>query len=257
MNKILEETKNEKLESGFLPLNEEYNETSRSPMEIVEENPKRYIIEECIPACKELWRKNIYTFMVSDHLNEGECWIEIILDNLSDENKLVLEQLNGEDVIKFSYHKGCINFGVNKVGLEAQIRLLELAKQFKMQDVPKDEAYITVEEFLIKRGCYSEIINPNYIYMEYPFEKVFSTIEEQIEHNRKYSEWERSDKSKRTIIQFDEKKQNKPLKEYLNESGARLESEKVYLSNYHYQKHINYINYLKQMEAGKKYVFYL
>ena len=32
------------------------------------------------------------------------------------------------DVIKFSYHRGCTNFGVNRVGIKAQIRLLELAR---------------------------------------------------------------------------------------------------------------------------------
>ena len=47
-------------QEGFLPLNDEYSETMASPMEEVESNPRKFIIEECIPACKELWRKNIY-----------------------------------------------------------------------------------------------------------------------------------------------------------------------------------------------------
>ena len=58
---------------GYLPVNDEFEETMTSPQEVVEKNPRKYIIEECIPACKELWSKNIYTFMVSDHLNDGEC----------------------------------------------------------------------------------------------------------------------------------------------------------------------------------------
>lgn len=44
---------------GFLPENEGYSETMSSPQEAVENNPKRFIIEECIPACQELWKKNI------------------------------------------------------------------------------------------------------------------------------------------------------------------------------------------------------
>ena len=132
--------------------------------------PRTFIIEECIPACKELWKKNIYTFMVSDHLNEGVCWIEVIVDNLSDENKEIFTQLEGEDIIKFSYHKGCINFGVNSVGSQAQKRLLELSQKFQMQDVPHGEAYITLPEYLIMCGCYDEVENPNYVLMAEPWD---------------------------------------------------------------------------------------
>ena len=87
IEKEREEYKNKILSKGFLPLNDELNETMNSSMEDVEKSPRTFIIEECVPACKELWKKNIYTFMVSDHINEGVCWIEIIWDNLSDENK--------------------------------------------------------------------------------------------------------------------------------------------------------------------------
>ena len=47
------EEKNRLLLKGYLPKNEEYNETPRSPMEMVEQNPQIYIMEECIPACEE------------------------------------------------------------------------------------------------------------------------------------------------------------------------------------------------------------
>ena len=103
-------------QKGFLPINDELEETSHSAQEEVEQQPKKYIIEECIPACQELWSKNIYTFMVSDHLNENVSWIEVIFESLSEENKKILQELSGDDVIKFSYHKGCANFGVKKVG---------------------------------------------------------------------------------------------------------------------------------------------
>ena len=99
---IIEEIEAEKeryreeiLSKGFLPINDELDETMSSSMEDVEKNPRRFIIEECIPACEELWNKNIYTFMVSDHLNEGQCWEAfeqascMELDNLVDNIKLV------------------------------------------------------------------------------------------------------------------------------------------------------------------------
>lgn len=76
-----------------------------SPQEEVEKNPTQYIIQECLPACQELWKKNIYTFMVSDHLNEGTCWIEIIVDSLSEENKDIYFGLSDDEAVKFSYHK--------------------------------------------------------------------------------------------------------------------------------------------------------
>lgn len=44
--------------------------------------------------------KNIYTFMVSDHLNEGRNGAEVILDNLSDGNEGVFAQLEGENITK-------------------------------------------------------------------------------------------------------------------------------------------------------------
>lgn len=138
-----QESEKELKAKGFLPKNPELKETPSSPQEIVEANPRQFIIEECIPACQELWSKNIYTFMASDHLNEGQCWIEVVLDSLSDENKEILYQLEGEDVIKYSYHKDCANFGVKHVGLEGQQRLLELAQEFKMQDVPKNQAWLS------------------------------------------------------------------------------------------------------------------
>ena len=168
IKKRKEESAKELEKKGFLPQNDELNETQASPQEEVEKNPKKFIIEECIPACQELWNKNIYTFMVSDHLNENQCWIEIDGDCLSEENMKILQELNAP--IKFSYHKGCYNFGVDKVGLEGQKELLELAKQFKMQDVAKDYAYITKEKFLMDYcDCYDKIPNPNYREMQEPW----------------------------------------------------------------------------------------
>ena len=124
-------------------------------------NPRKYIIEECIPACKELWSKNIYTFMVSDHLNDGECWIELDADALSDDNKSIYLDLDSNEVKKFSYHRGAINFGVRCVGKEAQEKLLEIAQKFEMQDVQEKLGYISIEKFLMDYcDCYEEYENP-------------------------------------------------------------------------------------------------
>ena len=187
---------------GFLPINSEYNEVPHDQQENVENNPKQYIIEECIPACQELWSKNIYTFMVSDHLNEGQCWIELFDDALSDENMEIYDNLFGEDMIKFNYHRGCICFGVSCVGIEGQQKLLQLAKQFNMQDVPKKLAYIDEEDFLRDYcDCYIEYENPNYKYMA-PFWEVNLSREESAEYIKAYQKWESSDESKSTLKRF-------------------------------------------------------
>ena len=233
---------------AFLQENAELNETMSSPKEDVEANPRQFIIEECIPACQELWSKNIYTFMVSDHLNEGQCWIEIIFDSLSNENKNIFMQLTGEDVIKFSYHKGCINFGVKCVGKEGQAKLLELAKQFQMQDVPLNRAYISMQDFLIYYcGCYDEIPNPNYIDMKPAWEMELS-VDQMIDYMQKYDKWLGSPASKKTIKQFNPNKLTKSPNEMAVEKGMIIDGDRVYLSKFHYQKHLNYIQYMQSIK---------
>lgn len=247
IEKEKEEKKKEILSKGFLPKNDELLESMTSPMEDVEMNPRTYIIEECIPACEELWRKNIYTYMVSNHLNEGVCWIEVYFDNLSDENKDIFNTLEGEDITKFSYHQGCVNFGVKCVGEKAQRRLLELAKQFKMQDVPYKDAYINLTDYLINCGCYKEVKNPNYIEMSEPWEMNLS-VEELKDYITKYDEWRYSDKSIETYKVFDESKVTKPLEKYFEGTNYIYDGERVYLSSYHYQKHMNYEKYLEETQ---------
>ena len=230
---------------GSLPVNPELDETMTSPQELVEANPRRFIIEECIPACQELWSKNIYTFMVSDHINEGQCWVEIIADGLSSENKEIFMNLFGDDVIKFSYHRGAINFGVKHVGKEGQSRLLELAKQFQMQDVPVNKAYILMQDFLINYcGCYDEIPNPNYVEMKHVWTMDYLSLEQRIEYIKKYDEWEDSLASKKTLKQFNPNKLAKSVYEVAAEKGMIIDGDRVYLSKFHYKKHQNYLNSL-------------
>ena len=227
-------------DKDYLPLSASYQETMHSPMEEVEKNPERFIMTECIPACQACWANNVYTFMVSDHLNEG-CWIEVALENLSDENKEILESFSGDDVTKFSYHKGTMAFGVKKVGLEGQRRLLELAEQFKMQDVPHNEAWLTREEFLIQNGCYKVVDNPEYEEMK-PFWQVNDVpYSEMMDYLKRYTAWQNSPRSIKTFKEFDESKMTRQLQEYCAEAGAILDGERVYLSEYHYEKHQNYL----------------
>lgn len=233
---------------GFLPENDGYSETMTSPQEMVEANPRRYIIEECIPACIELWNKNIYTFMVSDHLNEGVCWIEVVADSFSDENKEIYAQLEGDDVVKFSYHSGTLNFGVECVGKVGQEKLLELAKQFKMQDVPYNQAYVSVQDFLMNYcDCYDEVPNPNYREMKEPWCMELS-LNEKIEYFKKYDAWENSIESKKTLKQFNANKITKQIEELVAEHNMILEDDRVYLSEFHYKKHQNYLNYINKID---------
>lgn len=243
-----ERYKEEILSKGFLPINDELNETMSSSMEVVEKEPRRFIIEECIPACEELWKKNIYTFMVSDHLNEGECWIEVKFDNLSDENKEIFSLLDGDDIIKFSYHKGCVNFGIKCVGLEGQEKLLEFAKQFKMQDVPYGEAYITLEEYLLQCGCYDEVDNPNYEPMEDPM-NLDLPFEQLFDYMAKYDEWKNSEKGSKTYKVFNPSKVVLPIEHYFEGKEFVHDDDRVYLNDYHYQKHLNYVNSLSEEQT--------
>lgn len=237
---------------GFLPENEGYAETMTSPQEEVEKNPQQYIIQECLPACQELWSKNIYTFMVSDHLNEGMCWIEVVEDSLSEENKKIYLELSDEDTIKFSYHDGTINFGVRFVGEYGQRRLLELAQKFQMQDVPLGQAYITIKDFLMNYcNCYYEYPNPNYKPMLAPWE---ATIEDgkMADYREKYKKWQESEESQETILKFAPEKVSKPISELVNEYGMVFADDRVYLSSFHYNKHINYINSLNRQDSIKR-----
>lgn len=253
---IEERKKKEAIElakKGFLPNSENYSPTFSSPQEDVERNPRQYIIEECIPACLELWKKNIYTCMTSDHDNEGQCWIEVIFNVLSSENQDIFTKLQGEDVIIFGYHPGHANFGVTKVGIEGQRRLLELAQEFKMQDVPENHAYISLQDFLIKHcHCYKEVPNPDYVPMEPYNEEGVSTDEEWSDYINKRDDWQHSIASHKTLKVFDPEKLTKPIEDLVQEHGMVLEGDRVYLSPFHYKKHLKYLEHLNTLNEDEK-----
>lgn len=249
--KIKKERAIELEKKGFLPENDGYCETMTSPQEEVEKNPTQFIIQECLPACQELWRKNIYTFMVSDHLNEGICWIEIIADSLSEENKDIYLAMTDNEAVKFSYHSGTINFGVRYVGKEGQKRLLELAKKFQMQEVPQELAYITTQDFLMRYcECFHEYRNPDYKPMLSPWEADIK-LEEMADYMNKYEEWQNSIESHQFLKTFAPEKVTKSIVDLVNEQGMILEDDRVYLSQFHYQKHKNYVNYVNNINMNE------
>ena len=129
----------ERKRNGCLPLPDIYCSTFHVDQEIVEETPERFIVPECIPACKELWRKNIHTFMVCDNLDHSgkvlTSWIEVADEQLSEENLRILRSFEGRKNVRiFHYHPKCTNFEVPFVGTKAQEELLKLAKEFVQQE---------------------------------------------------------------------------------------------------------------------------
>lgn len=221
-----------------------------SPQEEVEANPEQYIIQECLPACQELWRKNIYTFMVSDHLNEGMCWIEIIADSLSKENMDIYLNMSDSEAMRFSYHKGTVNFGVPCVGSEGQQKLLELAKRFHMQDVPENQAYISPQDFLMLYcNCYEEYPNPNYKPMLAPWEAGIK-LKETIEYMEKYEQWQESSEGQQMLKRFAPEKATKSISELASEQGMIFEDNRVYISSFHYNKHLNYVNSINRIVSN-------
>ncbi len=219
--------------------NIEYVGASRVSQEEVEMNPRKWIIEECILACQILWKKNIYTFMCSDGLDQN-AWIELELDCLSEENLAILEEIKSEYPC-YKYHEGCINIPVKGKGMDAQRELVKIASRFVMQDVPSKYAIISREDLLIEMGCYREIPNPDYL----PFEELLSNISFDNWHVPILPE---------TLLILDESKIEKPVTTYINEYGAIVDYRDgtIYRSLYHYDKHVNYLKYLDSLEDRKE-----
>lgn len=151
--------------------------------------------------------------------------------------------------MKFSYHTGAINFGVRCVGREGQQRLLELAQRFQMQDVPKGQAYIDPQDFLMKYcNRYEEYPNPNYKPMLALWDAGIK-MEEMADYMKKYEQWQRSTVSKQTLRKFAPEKATKSIAELANERSMIFENDRIYLGPFHYHKHKNYVNYVNAMNT--------
>lgn len=132
----------ERIARGILPVPEGYESVGPTPVKLVKANPERYIVPECLPACKELWSKNIDTFMVCDLLDLETGWAWICLEDilLSARNKEILaslEQIPDVTLYTDNYYDNTVYIMVHYVGQAAQDALLSIAKRFEMQ-APKE-----------------------------------------------------------------------------------------------------------------------
>lgn len=179
--------------------------------ETVEKDPKAFIAEEEIPACEELWNKNIYTRMSGLPYEDGNSWIEIYLAQLSDENKKIARRIGD---IKSRGKDRCI-IRTEHVGKNGQLKLLELAKKFEMQDVPCSYS------FEIDQTNKTLVCTGGYVTAEQFLELV-------------------SNNSSRSIVLED-------IGQIAKEYGAIYDEEtkRIYCSQFHYDKHQNYEEYLK------------
>lgn len=216
--------------------NKEYEGASRVSQKSVEEEPRRWIIEECVPACEILWSKNIYTFMCSDPLDKN-AWIELEIECLSDENKAILEQIKCEYPC-YQYHKGCLNIPVKGKGIKAQEELIRIAERFVMQDVPKKYATYDMDTIYMKCGCYKDIENPDYIPLELQLA------------NFTLGDWD-AELQDPIIRVLDRDKIVKSDDEYIYDIGAIKDADTgiIYVNEFHYNKHLRYLESLKTQKG--------
>ncbi len=183
-----------------------------APFENVYSNPELYIEKGCLDACKSLWDLNITTQESEGHGNSA--WIE--LGKLSDQNFEIFKELVKKQPRKYqitdyfkSIKKTCIIRGVK--GRISQ----DLIKPFVMQDIY--EGVLNSQDFLTdKCGCHS---------------------------------WsERGDGKIERV--FNKSKQTKSIEEYAKEKGCIYDKEedKVYLSQFYYDRHLKYLDYIKTKE---------
>ena len=214
--------------------NREYEGAPRVSQQMVEEEPRRWIIEECVPACQILWDKNIYTFMCSDGI-DFDAWIELELECLSPENRAILEEIRQEYVC-YQYHEGCLNISVPGKGKKAQEELIKIANRFKMQDVPSKYATYSMERVYMINGCSKEIDNPNYVPLHVQLA------------NMTFENWG-FDIQEPTILVLDPTKIDKSDEEYISDIGAILDGDTIYVDEFHYNKHLKYF---ESLNKGKR-----
>ena len=70
------------------------------------------------------------------------------------------------------------------------------------------------------------------------------SAEQMIDYMQKYDEWQDSPASKKNFKQFNPNKLTKSVNEVAAEKGMIIDGDRVYLSEFHYRKHQNYLNSL-------------
>lgn len=112
-------------------------------LEYVMDNPNEYIIPQCLPACRALWNRNIETFMVS---NNDDSDLYVLMQNLSDENKTLMDRLSQADKrFFFDEYRGTYGIGVRGNDDKAMHELAALVDALQIQDTLR---FQTTEQFL-------------------------------------------------------------------------------------------------------------
>ena len=184
---------------------------------LIKQGPETYLDSICIKACQELWKKNIYVLDSIKFHNDTY----LILDTLDKNNQEIFEykrknnaQNYCKDIGNAKYFGIRVNNCLAKTQEEIEIEFYNLVSCFEMQDVQR--GYLNEKTFLMNI-CDCEKVEG---------------IKEYEENNPK--------------IVFDSQKMEKSFKEYLIETGydrLYIEDEhRIYLNDYYYNSHQNYLN---------------
>lgn len=118
-----------------------------TPVEEVMKTPEKFIIPECIDACRILWDKGIDTVQCGNYDDpvENGFWIEIDSLCLSEENRNIFNSLVNTDN-RFSYHgaQHALTLRVDRSSCASQ-ELCCMANLFSLQDT---NHFVTEESFL-------------------------------------------------------------------------------------------------------------
>lgn len=181
--------------------------------------PESYLDSACVEVAEALKQKNIYS-LASLRTNK---YMYLFLDKLSLENMNILKDKHRENSRNyFMHYENTDYFGIrvfqnNRKDRKISNELLNLVTDFKMQD--------------IQRGYYNE---KNFLMNICDCEKVEGLTEVRADNAQ---------------VVFDVNKMDKSFRDYLKESGYEnyyLQDEhRVYLNDFYYNAHQNYLNEIK------------
>lgn len=187
----------------------------REMNELIMKGPEGYVEPLCVEACKDLWKKNIY--VLASINTKGDLYL--ILDKLNADNTKVFKNKYKQNPDNY-----CLNIGKGKyLGIKVENfeekenveqQFKDLVSDFEMQDIQR--GYMTEKTFLMN-VCNCEKVQGLTEYKKQDLEVV-----------------------------FDVEKMDKSFKEYLKDSIYAdfyvPKEHRIYLNEYYYQAHINYLN---------------
>ena len=215
------------------------------PIYTVAENIDEYIIPECQEACKELWAKNLFTFMCSNR-EDGENKY-ILLGELSAENEEIFKQLMEKYPSNYDWSEFRGTYAIRTYGTQEETskKLLDLVEPFQMQDVL--EGYQTIEDYLTETfGIFKLEPNPDYTSgVKAPKMEDYEDFQEFLAAYDKYVELISTPEY---VKVFDKTKMTKSVEEYLQEAGEYhlYDQERgiVYRNEFYRDAHLRYMKYL-------------